>query len=59
MRVVTVLPVLISISRGPSPVWPIASTALTIKFTKTGTYEYMCTVPGHAAAGMKGDLKVT
>ena len=27
-------------------------------FAKKGTYEYLCTVPGHAAAGMKGDLKV-
>ena len=24
-----------------------------------GTYEYLCTVPGHAAGGMKGLLKVT
>jgi uncharacterized cupredoxin-like copper-binding protein len=28
-------------------------------FAKPGTYEYLCTVPGHAAAGMKGDLKVS
>jgi uncharacterized cupredoxin-like copper-binding protein len=26
---------------------------------KRGTYTYICTVPGHAAAGMKGKLKVT
>src|SRR3989440_10970004 len=26
---------------------------------KKGTYPYVCTVPGHAAAGMKGKLKVT
>ena len=26
---------------------------------KKGTYTYICTVPGHAAAGMKGKLKVT
>ena len=24
-----------------------------------GTYEYLCTLPGHAAGGMKGLLKVT
>jgi uncharacterized cupredoxin-like copper-binding protein len=24
-----------------------------------GTYEYLCTLPGHAAAGMKGLLKVS
>lgn len=32
---------------------------LTLKFTKAGTYTYLCTVPGHAASGMKGKLKVT
>jgi uncharacterized cupredoxin-like copper-binding protein len=26
---------------------------------KKGSYTYICTVPGHAAAGMKGKLKVT
>ena len=32
----------------------------TLKVTlKSGTYEYLCTVSGHAAAGMKGDLKVS
>jgi len=36
-----------------------ASATLKITFTKAGTYEYLCTVPGHAAAGMKGALKVT
>jgi len=30
---------------------------LTVKLT-TGTHEYLCTVPGHAAAGMKGVLGV-
>jgi mono/diheme cytochrome c family protein len=33
---------------------PGASTTLTVVFTKKGTYEYLCTVPGHASAGMKG-----
>jgi uncharacterized cupredoxin-like copper-binding protein len=36
-----------------------ASATLTYTFKTKGTYEYLCTVPGHAAAGMKGDLKVT
>jgi uncharacterized cupredoxin-like copper-binding protein len=27
---------------------------LTVKLTKAGKYEYLCAVPGHAAAGMKG-----
>jgi uncharacterized cupredoxin-like copper-binding protein len=38
---------------------PGASATLTYTFKTKGTYEYLCTVPGHAAAGMKGDLKVT
>ena len=38
---------------------PGASGKLTVAVLKPGTYEYMCTVPGHAAAGMKGLLKVT
>jgi uncharacterized cupredoxin-like copper-binding protein len=35
------------------------SVTLTYTFKTKGTYEYLCTVPGHAAAGMKGDVKVT
>jgi len=38
---------------------PGQSETLTYTFKHNGTYEYLCTVPGHAAAGMKGDLKVT
>jgi uncharacterized cupredoxin-like copper-binding protein len=34
------------------------SVKLTVKFKKKGSYEYLCTIPGHAAAGMKGILKV-
>ena len=32
----------------------------TITFTagESGTYEFLCDVPGHAQAGMKGELKV-
>jgi uncharacterized cupredoxin-like copper-binding protein len=44
---------------GTAQVSPGATATLTVKFAKTGSYEYLCTVPGHAAAGMKGDLKVT
>jgi len=32
---------------------------LTVTVAKAGTYEYLCDVPGHAAAGMKGSFKVT
>ena len=35
------------------------SGTLTVTFAKAGSYAYKCTVPGHAAAGMKGTLKVT
>jgi mono/diheme cytochrome c family protein len=45
--------------RGTAPIAPGKTAKLTIKFTKKGTYEYLCTIKGHAAAGMKGDLKVT
>jgi len=35
------------------------STTLTVKFSKAGSYNYKCTVPGHAALGMKGSFKIT
>jgi uncharacterized cupredoxin-like copper-binding protein len=38
---------------------PGQSVTLSYTFKTKGTYEYLCTVPGHAAAGMKGDVKVT
>ena len=37
---------------------PGKSAKLTVKFTKKGKFAYICTLPGHAAAGMKGDLQV-
>jgi uncharacterized cupredoxin-like copper-binding protein len=37
---------------------PGKSAALTVTL-KPGKYTYICTVPGHAAAGMKGTLKAT
>ena len=37
---------------------PGASATLVFTFKKKGSYEYLCTVSGHAAAGMKGLLKV-
>jgi uncharacterized cupredoxin-like copper-binding protein len=45
--------------KGTKLIVPGQSTTLTYTFKAKGTYEYLCTVPGHAAAGMKGDLKVT
>jgi Copper binding proteins, plastocyanin/azurin family len=35
------------------------SATLTVPIPKAGTYEYLCSVAGHAAAGMKSDLKAT
>ena len=32
---------------------------LRVDFRRAGRYPYLCTVPGHAAAGMKGVLRVT
>ena len=37
---------------------PGKSAKLTVKFTKKGHYPYLCTIPGHAAAGMKGVFAV-
>jgi plastocyanin len=38
---------------------PGQSATLKVTFTKKGSFPYLCTVTGHAAAGMKGTLKVT
>ena len=38
---------------------PGKSATLSVTLAKAGSYEYLCTVPGHAAGGMKGVLKVT
>jgi uncharacterized cupredoxin-like copper-binding protein len=32
---------------------------LRVTFLRTGAYPYICTVPGHAAAGMKGVFTIT
>ncbi len=37
---------------------PGKTTALKVTFTKPGKYSFLCTVPGHAAAGMKGILTI-
>jgi uncharacterized cupredoxin-like copper-binding protein len=37
---------------------PHKSGSLAVTFRKPGRYTYLCTVPGHAAAGMKGVLIV-
>jgi uncharacterized cupredoxin-like copper-binding protein len=45
--------------KGTAAISPKGSAKLTIKFTKKGIYEYLCTLPGHAAAGQKGLLTVS
>ena len=37
---------------------PGATAKLTVKIAKAGRYRYLCTVPGHASAGMKGTFTV-
>ncbi len=37
---------------------PGKSATLVVHFPRAGKYPYLCTVPGHAAAGMKGTLTV-
>jgi uncharacterized cupredoxin-like copper-binding protein len=37
---------------------PGKTARLVVRFTKPGKYPYLCTVPGHAAAGMKGTFTV-
>ena len=37
---------------------PGKKATLTVTFKKPGRYAYLCTLPGHAAAGMKGVLVV-
>jgi uncharacterized cupredoxin-like copper-binding protein len=45
--------------RGTPVISPGTTNTLRVTFLRAGTYEYLCTVPGHAAAGMKGLVKVS
>ena len=45
--------------RSSGQISPGQSKTLRVSVLRKGTYEYLCTVPGHAAGGMKGLLKVT
>jgi len=38
---------------------PGQAQTLKVTFLKAGKYPYLCTVTGHAAAGMKGTFTVT
>jgi uncharacterized cupredoxin-like copper-binding protein len=44
---------------GTGAIEPGNEKTLTVDFTQPGTYEYLSTVAGDAAAGMKGDLTVS
>ena len=44
--------------RKTSLVQPSKTARLVVTFKKKGKYPYMCTVPGHAAAGMNGVFTV-
>jgi uncharacterized cupredoxin-like copper-binding protein len=37
---------------------PGSKSSITVAFKKRGTFRYICTEPGHAAAGMKGVFTV-
>ena len=37
---------------------PGSGTSMSVTLLRKGSYEYLCTVPGHATAGMKGFLTV-
>jgi uncharacterized cupredoxin-like copper-binding protein len=37
---------------------PGKTASFTVKITKKGKYEYLCSIPGHAAGGMKGLIGV-
>jgi uncharacterized cupredoxin-like copper-binding protein len=39
-------------------VQPGRTAKLVVRFKKTGKFSYLCTVPGHAAAGMRGTFTV-
>ncbi len=45
--------------KGTRVISPGGAATLTVTFKTAGTYEYLCTIPAHALAGQKGDLKVT
>jgi uncharacterized cupredoxin-like copper-binding protein len=56
----SVVPHDLRVDRRTSPlVAPAAKGTLRVTFAEAGRYPYECTVPGHAAAGMKGVLTVT
>ena len=47
------------VGKATAVISPGSSATLKVIYKTAGTYEYLCTVAGHAAAGQKGVLKVT
>jgi plastocyanin len=45
------------VARSPL-IQPDKTATLAVTFTKKGKYRYLCTVPGHAALGMRGVFAV-
>jgi uncharacterized cupredoxin-like copper-binding protein len=45
--------------RSTPPIPPGGRARVTVAFAEPGVYEYVCTVIGHAMAGMEGDLVVS
>jgi plastocyanin len=48
----------LKVGKVSTPVFKSGTKSITVTLKK-GTAAYICTVPGHAAAGMKGTIKVT
>jgi uncharacterized cupredoxin-like copper-binding protein len=44
--------------KGTPMIKPGKTARVTVRFKKKGNYRYLCTVPGHAALGMKGVFTV-
>jgi uncharacterized cupredoxin-like copper-binding protein len=42
-----------------APVAPGKTASFTVTFPKAGKFEFYCAIKGHAAKGMKGEVKVT
>ncbi len=46
------------LGKGTSTIQPGKTARLAVRFKKRGRFTYLCTVPGHAAAGMRGVFTV-
>jgi len=46
------------LGKGTPTIQPGKTAKLAVRFRKSGRFRYLCTVPGHAAAGMRGVFTV-